>query len=54
MSTVAFCLPNETPDDAIAHLLRPCFAATDWGEGTDHLTREALKKLHRARERKSA
>lgn len=54
MSTVAFCLPNDTPDDAILHLLRPCFVATDWGEGPDHLAQEALKKLRRARERKIA
>ncbi|MBZ4336441.1 VapE domain-containing protein [Corallococcus sp. AS-1-12] len=52
MSTVAFCLPNNTADAAIVELLRPCFAATDWGEGTEHLVAEALKKLHRARARK--
>jgi predicted P-loop ATPase len=52
MSTVAFCLPNDTPDDAVVHMLRPSFAATDWKEGTEHLIQEALKKLHRARQRK--
>ncbi|NNB91573.1 virulence-associated E family protein [Corallococcus exiguus] len=53
MSTVAFCLPNDTPDVAIVELLRPCFAVTDWGQGTEHLVAEALKKLHRARARKA-
>lgn len=54
MSTVAFCVPNDTPDEAVIHLLRPSFVRTDWQDGTDHLVREALKKLHRARERKIA
>lgn len=54
MSTAAFCLPNATPDDAVLHLFEPSFAATDWKEGLEHLKREALKKLHRARERKIA
>jgi predicted P-loop ATPase len=54
MSSVAFCLPNDTPDEVVLALLRPCFAATEWGEGTEHLCHEALKKLYRARERKVA
>jgi predicted P-loop ATPase len=53
MSTIAFVLPNDTPDDLVTHLLRPCFAVTEWGEGIDHLIAVALDKLHRARERKS-
>ncbi|AGC44565.1 virulence-associated protein E domain-containing protein [Myxococcus stipitatus DSM 14675] len=53
MSTVAFCLPTDTPDAAIVELLRPCYAATDWEQGTEHLISEALKKLHRARVRKT-
>jgi hypothetical protein len=28
MSTCAFVLPNDTPDEAIVHVLRPSFAAT--------------------------
>jgi hypothetical protein len=52
MSTCAFVLPNDTPDEAIIHVLRPSFAATQWKEGIDHLITHALKKLHRARERK--
>jgi predicted P-loop ATPase len=53
MSTVAFCLPDTTSDEAIVHMLRPSFAATNWQDGTEHLIAEALKKLHRARERKA-
>ena len=53
MSTTAFCLPDTTPDDAILHLFRASFAATDWEEGTEHLCQEALKKLQRARQRKA-
>jgi predicted P-loop ATPase len=52
MSTCAFVLPNDTPDEAIVHVLRPSFAATDWREGTEHLIGIALDKLRRARERK--
>jgi hypothetical protein len=52
MSTCAFVLPNDTPDEAIVHVLRPSFAATEWQEGTEHLIRVALEKLQRARLRK--
>jgi hypothetical protein len=54
MGTCAFVLPESTPDEAIIELFRPCFSATDWREpgGTEHLISEALKKLHRGRERR--
>lgn len=54
MSTCGFCLPDSTPDDAVIHVLRPSFSRTAWGEGTEHLISEAMKKMHRARERRQA
>lgn len=52
MSTAAFVLPNDTPDAPVIALMRPCFVATEWQDGQAHLEQEALKKFHRARERK--
>jgi P4 family phage/plasmid primase-like protien len=52
MSIVAFAAPD-APDDLVIQILRPCFQATNWLDGTEHLIGEALKKLHRARERKA-
>jgi len=52
MSTAAFCAPDGTPWEAIEHLFRPCFAATDWGEGTERLIEVAKDKFERARARK--
>lgn len=51
MSTAAFC--TEAPWPPIEHLFRPCFEATDWGEGTEHLIDQACDKFERARERKA-
>lgn len=53
MSTAAFCAPDDTPWEAIEHLFAACFAATDWNEGTEHLTEVAREKFERARERKA-
>lgn len=52
MSSASFIAPNDTPWEAIEHIFRPCFAATEWGEGTEHLVGEARKKFERARARK--
>lgn len=52
MSTAAFTAPDSVPWEAIEHLFRPCFAATDWGEGTDALVAVAKDKFERARARK--
>ncbi|NTX15493.1 DNA primase [Myxococcus sp. CA056] len=52
MSCVAHVLPPATPEEAILEVLRPCFAATAWGEGAAHLCEEALLKLRRHRERR--
>lgn len=52
MSCAAYVLPLEAPEEAILEVLRPCFAATAWGEGTEHLCQQALLKLRRHRERR--
>ncbi|MCP3163320.1 virulence-associated E family protein [Myxococcus qinghaiensis] len=52
MSSTAFALPLETPEEIVLELFGACFAATDWGEGTEHLREQALLKLRRHRERR--
>ncbi|MCP3060960.1 virulence-associated E family protein [Myxococcus sp. K38C18041901] len=52
MSCAAYVLPTETPEEAVIEVFRPCFAATDWGEGTEHLCEQARLKLRRHRERR--
>lgn len=51
MSTAAFC--TDAAWEPIEHIFRPCFAATDWGEGFDALIAVAKDKFERARERKA-
>lgn len=53
MSTVAFCLPDETPEPAILHMLGACFRNTDWAGNAGTIEEAALEKLKRARERKA-
>ncbi|TSC19843.1 VapE domain-containing protein [Corallococcus sp. Z5C101001] len=53
MSCCAFVLPLETPEDVVLELFRDCFAATDWGEGTEHLREQARLKLRRHRARRT-
>ncbi|WP_338865162.1 VapE domain-containing protein [Myxococcus stipitatus] len=52
MSSAAFALPLETPEEIVIELFRACFAATDWDEGTEHLCEQATLKLRRHRERR--
>ncbi|RJS14626.1 DNA primase [Corallococcus sp. H22C18031201] len=52
MSCAAFALPLDTPEAAVVELFRASFAATDWGEGTEHLCEQAALKLRRHRERR--
>ncbi|RKI14259.1 DNA primase [Corallococcus sp. AB030] len=52
MSCCAFVLPQETPEEAVLELFRGSFAATDWGEGTEHLVEQARIKLRRHRARR--
>jgi len=51
MSLTAAVIPHHVPEASILEVFRPCFRATEWGEGLAHLEQEALKKLRRARER---
>ncbi|MBJ6766204.1 DNA primase [Myxococcaceae bacterium JPH2] len=52
MSCAAFAHPLDTPEAAVVELFRASFAAMDWGEGTEHLCRQAALKLRRHRERR--
>lgn len=54
MSTAAFVLPTDTPEDAVLELFRGCFAASlkDCGKTLEHHFNEARDQFRRHRERR--